>query len=781
MKIKPFIKNGVFLTLLLSALNLSAQKSPVDYVNVFTGTSNSRWQLFPGSTMPFGMVKLSPDNQENVWNGGYEYTISSISGFSHLHAMCLSGLSLMPTSGSSYANEGWVKSFPGIADGPFGGMWTAGYRSRFKKETEHASPGYYSVDLMDYNIKAELTSTMRCGMMRFTYPQGPAHLILNFDFPSEEKNEVLETHFEKITDTEVRGFIKQKNGYIPGYTVYFVLQLNRPFTTADGWRSEPYTGQENNYGTQWRQKRSVEKNLSNFKGAAQSGVILNFEAKENEAVIIRTGLSFVSMDQAKFNLDTEMKPYGYNFDQVVKANKTAWEGLLGKVEVFSSNEDDKVKFYTNLYRCYTGKSVMNDVDGRYVDACNNIQQLSGKDKSVYSSDGLWGTQWDLAPVWTLLSPRVAESWVNALLELSDKGGWIPSAPVALGYSPIMGAQHQNTLIISAWQKGIRGFDATKAFAAILHDYTTPGQPYRCGGFAGDRHLKSYQDVGYVAEEAGPASSTMEYAYDDWCFGQFAKTLGKDAVYRQFLKRSYNYKNIFDTTLRYVRQRHADGSWVQPFNAYKYGTIGGWNGRGFMEGTPFQYSFFVPQDVRGMIRMMGRDTFTNRLENGFKNNLFDLGNQPCLETPFLFNYAGKPWLTQKYSRLVANTMFDSSPYRGWAGEEDEGQMGAYYVLLSMGLFEMDGGCAAKPYYNLSTPVFDKVVIHLDSRYYTGKTFTIIANDNTKTNDYIQSATLNGKPMNRAWLYHDELVKGGVLEFHLADKANQQWGAEIPPAN
>ena len=759
-----------------------AQKKPADYVNVFTGTSNSRWQIFPGSTMPFGLVKLSPDNQDNVWNGGYEYTVNSISGFSHLHAMSLSGLSIMPVTGNAYANEGWIKGYPGPSDGPFGGMWTAGYRSRFDKATEHASPGYYSVYLMDYGVKAELTTTMRCGMMRFSYPETKeAHLLLNFDAPAEEKNEVTETHFEKISDREVRGYIKQKNGYVPNYIVYFVLQLNKPIVTADAWQTEPDTETASSYGTVWRKKRTVQKGIVTFNGKAESGVLLNFATTTNEAVIVRTGISMVSMEGAALNLQTEMQNTGFDFDKVVNTNKEEWNKLLGKVELFGNNENDKEKFYTNLYRTYTGKSVMNDADGKYTDACNKVQQLSGAAKAVYSSDALWGTQWDLIPLWTLLNPDIAANWTNALLELADKGGWIPYAPVALGYSPIMGAQHQNSLIISSYQKGIRGFDAQKAFNAILHDYTTPGVDYTCGGFAGNRHLTSYETYGYVADEAGPASNTLEYAYDDWCFAQFAKALGKEDTYRQFLQRSNNYKNQFDTAVKYVRRRHADGTWVQPFNPFHFGTEGGWNGKGFMEGTPYQYSFYAPQDVAGMIQLTGRDTFLNRLENGFKNNLFDMGNQPCLALPFLFSYAGKPWLTQHYTRHIANTMFNTSPYLGWVGEEDEGQLSAYFVLLSLGLFEVDGGCAAKPFYTLTTPLFDKIIIHLDNNYYPGKTFTIINKNNSTKNEYIQSAALNGKPINRAWIYHDEISKGGTLIFVTGAKPNKGFGLQPLPTD
>jgi predicted alpha-1,2-mannosidase len=759
---------------------IAAQKPAVDYVNVFTGTSNSRWMMFPGATLPFGMVKLSPDNQENVWNGGYEYTIASISGFSHLHAMGLSGLSMMPTTGNIYASEGWVKSYPGTADGPFGGMWTAGYRSRFDKKTEHAGPSYYSVQLLDYNIKAELTSTMRCGIMRLTYGQkNQAHLIINFDAPAEEKNNVYETYFEKVSATTYKGYTKQKSQYAADYTVYFFIRLNKAVDSTDGFITHVYTGNENNYGTAWRQKRDVQTNINRFKAAQGSGVILNFTADTNEQVVVESGISFVSADDAEQNLDEETAGYKFDFDGYVKQGKKIWNDLLNKVEVFGSNENDKEKFYTNLYRCYTGKSVMNDVNGKYVDVCKNVQQLKSPGGVVYSSDGLWGTQWDLTPLWTLISPQVAANWTNALLELADKGGWIPYAPVALGYAPIMGGQHQNSLIISAYQKGIRSFDAENAYQHILHDYTTPGENYTCGGFAGNRHLQSYIKHGYVADEDGAASNTAEYAYDDWCFAQFAKALGHEDVYKTFLQRSKNYRNIYDTTINYVRQRHADGSWVMPFNAYQFGTVGDWNGSGFMEGTPYQYTFYAPHDVPWLIKQMGIDSFTNRLEQGFKNNLFDLGNQPSLAIPFYFIYAGKPFLTQHYSRLITSAMFNTSPYGGWVGEEDEGQLSAYYVLLSAGLFEADGGCGVKPFYTLTSPVFNKIIIHLDKKFYGGKTFTIIANNNSGRNEYIQSATLNNQPVNRAWIYHDEIIKGGVLKYEMGATPNKAWGKEPVP--
>ena len=338
----------------------------------------------------------------------------------------------------------------------------------------------------------------------------------------------------------------------------------------------------------------------------------------------------------------------------------------------------------------------------------------------------------------------------------------------------MCAQHQQSLIVSSYQKGIRDFNTNQAWEAIWHDLTTPGVEMENGDFAGDRHLAAYLKFGYVPEEAGPVSSTMEYAYDDWAAAQFGLALGKTNEAAQLLQRSQNYRNVFDPQVQYVRRRHADGSWVEPFDPFHFGTEGGWNGPGFVEGTPG----FTPGLCRRMCRVSsncsGADQFNSRLEEGFAKGYVDLGNEPNLQAPFLFNYSGKPWLTQKYSRMVLRDYFELSPYTGWVGEEDEGQMSAYFVLMAMGLFEMEGGCAVRPYYDLSSPLFDRVVLHLDPAYYSGETLTIEAWGNSATNIYIQSATLNGHPLNEARLYHADVAKGGRLVLQMGPKLNEQWG-------
>lgn len=765
---------GIICLLLATTLIAQPRSSVLDYVNVFTGTSNSRWMLFPGPTLPFGMVKLSPDNQNNVWNGGYEYTVSSISGFSCLHAMSISGVSLMPVTGSLDQYPDFLKVFPGEPDGPFGGMWTAGYRSRFKKETERGSPGYYSVELLDYDVKVELTTTMRCGMMRLTYPQSSqAHIIMNNNFPTEEYSRIQEAYTRKVGSDEIDGYTRQSNQYAGNYTVYYVIRLSKPFESIDAWTTDNKTDIRNIYGIEWQRPRRFLQNVSEFRDSSGGGLILNFKTIANEKIIVKIGISFVSIENARLNLETEMSSFGWDFDSVLKSAQTVWENLLNRIQITDENEINKEKFYTCFYRCFSGKSVFNDANGQYPDMCGRIQQLPQNVDAVYSADGFWGGQWDLAPLWTLVTPKYASSWTKSWLELASKGGWIPEAPTGLKYAPIMGAQHHDALIVSCYQKGIRDFDAENALRAIKHDLTTQGIDYPCGGYAGNRQMNAYMDYGYVPEEDGPVSNTLEYAYDDWCAGQLALALNMQDKFRYFDGRSHNYRNVFDPSTGFMRRKHRDGRWVEPFDSLAFGTQGGWNGPGYMEGNAWIYSFFVPQDPTSLIEMVGRERFNQRLEKGFEEKYFDLGNEPSLYIPFLFNYSGEPWMTQGCSRYVPDKFYDTSPYSGWIGEEDEGQLSAYFVLVSMGLFEVDGGCSVNPQYDLSSPLFKKIIIHLDSTYYSGKTFTIETVNNSEKNVFIQSATLNGKSLSMPFVSHRDLVNGGKLIFDLGPQPNKGW--------
>lgn len=742
-------------------------KQPVDYVNVFTGTSNSRWMLFPGPTMPFGMVKLSPDNQTNVWNGGYEYTINSISGFSNIHSWSMAGLSIMPTTGE-------IRTFPGSSEGPFKDMWTAGFRSRFLKNEEIGKVGYYKVRLFDYDITTELTTTTRCGYMRMTFPQtDKANIMLNFNFLFEENNpEMRGAYLKKVSDTEVEGFIKNYSSFADEYVVHFVIRFSKPIDDVICWQHKPFKGNQL-YGIDWQKENEffheTEKQLH-----GECGAVIRFKTSKDEVVSLQSAISLVSIEQARLNLDTEMKPFGWDFDAVVKNNQDTWNKLLKKIDVETNIEDDKTKFYTNFYRAYASRTIWSDVNGKYTDMCENTQQLKAPADNIYGSDAFWGCHWNLFPLWTLITPSYANSWINSLLEMYDKGGWLPQAPEGVEYCKVMVGAHQIKLIVSAYQKGIRNFDVEKAWQAIKKNQTVPGIKHECGGWAGNINLDSFQKYGYVADEDGPVSNTLEIAFDDWAAAQLAKSLGKKNDYNYFIKQSQNYKNIFDPTTKFMRQRKANGDWVQNWDSLQ--NHGTWYGSGYVEGTAWHYSFFVPHDYNGLMKLVGKERFVNRLEQGFEKGYIDIGNQPNMQAPFIFNYAGKPWLTQKYARKCLSENFTTSPMSGWPGEEDQGQMGALYTLASMGLFEMDGGCAANPRYEITSPVYQKVTIHLDDTYYSGKDFVIEAHHNSQENIYIQSATLNGKPLTKPWFYHSDLIKGGKLILEMGKEPNKNWGSK-----
>ena len=732
----------------------AAERQPVDFVDCLLGTSTSRWMLYPGPSTPFSMVKLSPDNQERCWKAGYEYTIENIAGFSHLHSWTMGGLLTMPATGE-------LKTSPGGERDP-----NAGYRSRFRHETEIAVPGYYAVTLDDYGIRAELTSTTRGGFQRYTFPKAAdARILFDLQFPSEYGFRVLDAKITKVSDTEIEGSSRQHSAGYNDYTVHFVARLNKPFRSMGGW-----VGKE------------VRRDVKEIAGKGDVGCFLEFATDKGQAVLLQTGISLVSIEQARLNLKTEMSAFGWDFDAARTAARKTWSDLLGAIEVEGGTEAQKVKFFTNMYRSYCARTIWSDVNGKYVDMYEKVQQVPDPNSGVYGCDAFWNTFWNLNQLWTLAHPDIANQWVRSLLEIYDRGGWLPKGPTGIEYSSIMVASHEIALIVSAYQKGIRNYDVAKAYEAMRHIQTTPGRPHPGGGHVGNRQLKSYMKLGYVPVERGPVSNTLEYAYDDWCVAQMAHALGKTEDYKLFMKRGRNYRNVFDASVGYMRQKHADGKWVKDFSAY--------SGKGFVEGNSWQFTWFVPQDVKGLVGLLGRERFNTRLNDGLtasRTNRFNAtgdrmaafpinhGNQPNMQSAWLFNYSGKPWLTQQWSREIMALYYGLGPMDGYPGDEDQGQMGAWYVMSAMGLFEMDGGCAVKPIYEIGSPIFDRVVIHLDRRYYKGGRFVIETKNNSKDNLYVQRATLNGKAWNRPWLYHSDLVAGGKLILHLGPKPNERWGS------
>ena len=682
------------------AIASSTNKEPVDYVDPMLGTSSSRWMLYPGPSMPFGMVKLSPDNQKGVqtWKAGYEYTIENIAGFSHLHSWTMGGLLTMPTTGE-------LKVVPGPENDP-----DKGYRSRFSHSTEVASPGYYAVTLKDYSIRAELTATTRAGFQRYTFPKADkAHILFDLEFPTEYGFKVLDAHIEKVSDTEIEGYARQQSTRWNEYTVHFVAKFSKPFDSFGGWR------------TRGERTRTVE-DVDNISGLGDIGAFVNYSTSQGEVIMVKTGISLVSIEQARLNLETEMSGFGWDFEAVRNYARNTWNNLLSKVEVEGGSETNKIKFYTNMYRSYCARTIWSDVNGKYADMCEQVRQLEDPASPVYGCDAFWNTFWNLNQLWTLVTPDIANKWVKSLLEIYDRGGWLPKGPTGIEYSSIMVASHEIALIVAAYQKGIRNFDIKKAYEAMRRIQMEPGRFHECGGHVGNRQLKSYKEFGYVPVEYGPVSNTLEYAYDDWCVAQMAKALDKEADYEYFTRRAKSYRNIFDPTVGYMRQKHADGSWVKDFNAF--------SGRGWVEGNSWQYTWFVPQDVQGLINLLGKAEFNKRLAEGFEkarpnfvSNYVNHSNQPNMQAAYLFNYSGVPWQTQKWARAIMELYYGTGPINGYPGDEDQGQMGAWYVMSAMGLFEMRGGAAVRPIDEIGSPIFDKVIIHLNDKYYGGDKFII----------------------------------------------------------
>jgi predicted alpha-1,2-mannosidase len=758
---------------LVSTANLIHAKEPVDYVDPKIGTAikTKRWMLFPGATTPFGLVALSPDNLDRTgwYKGGFDPHLDNIMGFSHIHAWTMAGLLTMPTVGE-------LKVKPGPVDNP-----DSGYRSRFSKDV--ASPGYYAVTLDDYNIRAGFTATTRSGFHRYTFPKtDQARVLFDLKFPSEYAFDLIHADIEKVSDTEIIGYShmveRLSNSRWQDYKLHFVIQFDKPFKSHGFWKDDEII---------------ADTDQMQGKDDCDIGVFVDYSTEEGETVMVKTGFSLVSIEQARLNLETETAEFGWDFDAARATARNTWNNLLKQIEIEGGTEADKTKFYTALYRSYCARAILSDVNGKYTDMCEQVVQLKDPDSPVYGCDAFWNTFWNLNLVWSLVTPDIANKWVNSLLEFYDRGGWLPRGPGGMEYSGIMVGEHEIALIVGAYQKGIRKFDVEKAYEAMRKMQMEQGVLHACGGFAGSENLNVYKELGYVPYEEGPVSNTLEYAFDDWCVAQMAKALGNTDDYEYFLKRSQNYRNVFDPSTGFTRPKSRAGEWREDFDPMGNGPrqtnpSKDWRKsyHDFVEGNAWQYTFFVPHDVPGLIKLLGRDVFNTRLKDGFEKsrdakftshryeNYINHGNQPNMQAAYLFNWSGMPWETQYWAREIMDVFYGTTPEDGYHGDEDEGQMSAWFVMSALGLFQMDGGTSTKPIYEIGSPLFEKAVIHLDKEYYPGSTFTIEARNNSKENRYIQSAVLNGKPLEKPWFYHSELVAGGSLVLKMGPEPNKKWG-------
>jgi predicted alpha-1,2-mannosidase len=738
--------------------------TPADYVNVFLGTGHSRWMIAPGPWMPYGMVKLSPNNQNSGWQGGYEPTIENVAGFSHIHEWTMAGLLTMPTTGPLEISEG-------REDRP-----DSGYRSRIDKDREQGGIGYYRTHLSDYGIDAELTATTRAGLQRYTFPPAEeARILIDLQIPAEYKFDIQACRIEQVSDHRIEGFSTQQSRNVwfeshQDYTVYFVVEFDRPIASFGVWEGKDIK----------RGQRLLEAGAP-----SDAGAFAEFDLPEGGTVMLRSAISLVDIDGARKNLETELStPFAWDFDAVVKHQRDAWNSIFERVQIETPDYREKMRFYSNMYRAWCARTIWSDVDGRWVDPHEQVQQLADPQSPVFGCDAFWNTFWNLNQAWYLITPEYASQWVKSQLALYDAAGWLAKGPAGMEYIPVMVAEHEIPFIVGAYQMGIRDFDAEKAFEAMVKMQTEEWVPEIGGGQVGNKDLKPYLEYGYVPEGQGRASNTFEYAYDDWTVAQMAKALGKEEQYQEFMKRSRYWRNLIDPEVGFARSKNADGTWVEPFEIMQ-------RNEGFTEGNAWQYTWFVPHTPEDLIEMIGQERFVKELDTGFRNSeplrynapleqYWDFpvchGNQPAMQVSSLFNYAERPWLTQKWNRSIQDRYYGFGVGDAYLGDEDQGQMSGWFVMSAMGLFQTDGGCSVEPMYEIGSPRFDKVTIQLNPAYYPGKTFTIETRNNGRENVYVQSATLNGEPLND-WRFPASVVTGGgSLVLEMGPEPNENWGVK-----
>jgi predicted alpha-1,2-mannosidase len=756
---------------LLFAVALTAQE-PADYVNPFIGASTSEGKAgsyhglgktFPGAATPFGLVQVSPNTITGGDNGsGYSDEHTTIEGFAFTQMSGvgwygdLGNFLVMPTTGP-------LKTAAGKPDQP-----GSGYRSRYDKTSEQATAGYYQVLLTDYKIKAEMTAAPHSGMLRFTFP-AHAQSRIQIDLARRVGGTAVLQYVKVVDDHTIEGWMKctpEGGGWGNGngkadYTVYFYAQFSKPMQQAGVWSadipdslsrklesvtSDAYQQRVANAAVLYQVKEKEGHHLGFFTG---------FATTEGEQVLLKAGISLVSVEGARKNLQAEIP--GWNFDTVHHQARALWNKALGKIKVEGAGDNEKTIFYTALYHSMIDPRQVADVDNTYWGGDKQAHTGAGFVKrSIFSGWDVFRSQ---MPLQTLINPSVVNDMINSLVELADESGrhYLERWELLNAYSGCMIGNPAVPVIADAYAKGIRGFNVNKAFEYAVNS---------CEKFGNG-------EKGYTPGSLS-ISQTLEYAYDEWALSQLAGALNKKALQQKYALRAQSYKNLFDRSKGWFRPRNADGSW-QPWPPE--GRLKDWYGT--IESNPYQQGWFVPHDVPGMVALMGGQTKALAdLENFFEkvpqnmmwNAYYNHANEPVHHVPFLFNRLGAPWLTQRWTRAICARAYHNS-VEGLVGNEDVGQMSAWYVLAACGFHPL---CPGDTRYELTSPVFSRIELALDPLYATGKKFTIVAHDNAPDHVYIQKALLNGKPYNRCYIDHRDITAGGVLELYMGSTPVKSWG-------
>lgn len=783
------------LTLILGAAALASCSSGVNeeilgYVNPNIGTVHSRWFVYTPASVPFGMAKLGASTNGTYGNVqgweavGYEDTHTSIDGFPCFHEFQVGGLSLMPVNGE-------VKTTPARLENP-----QDGWRSTFDKSDEEAHPGYYSVLLKDYGIRAELTATKRVGFQRYTFPASESsHIIFNVGNREGESGNVRDS-YAVCDGNVVSGYIVTEPEYVKKYQagatvcMYFYATLSKAPESVSGFQY---------YGSELKDGNSIQ-----GPGAV---LVLNYKTSVNEQIDVKLGLSYTSVENAKANYMTEAE--NLSFDNARRSAAADWSEQLSRIEVKGGSEDSRIKFYTGLYHCLLGRGLASDVNGAYPKNDGTVGQIElGKDgKPVhnhYNTDAIWGGYWNLTPLWALAYPEYYNDWCASQLLVYKDAGWLGDGIACSKYVSGVGTNMVSIALAGAYNSGIRDFDIETMYAAARKDNLEWRDRIEGAGkmdvrrFVEDGYVPYVDDPGFVAYEKGATfsvSHTLEYSFSAYATAQLAKQLGHEEDYRQLMELSDGWAKVFDDDLKLVRPRVPGGEWIDNFDPYE-----SW--RGFQEGNAMQYTFFVPQNPDSLIARMGKDEFNERLDTIFTqarktifgggkvafafsglSSPYNHGNQPSLHIPWLFNFSGKPYLTQKWTRLICDEFYgtDGEHGYGYGQDEDQGQLGSWYVLAAMGLFDVQGGACSEPTYQLGSPEFDEITVHLSKFNAKGGKFRIITKGNSADAIYVQNATFNGKPLDRCWLYRDEVFNGGELVLQMGTEPSDVWNNSEPPVS
>lgn len=754
----------VFILVIIISFWSCREKAPLvaenenfsDKVYPTLDTENSRWFYFSSASRPFGMVNLSPDTEiDGAWGSGYRYKTDTIKGFSHIHAWQMSGLSVMPVTLNNSNEQSIYTDF----------------YSKFTHETEVIHPGYHYVELDRYHINAELTSSKRVGFHKYVFPKNEnAGILFNLNTilgPCKNSDgELFKTGDKELTGKLIAAPTSRRPKPL---TIFFKIDLN---TAIESVENDKETG---NYLV--RLKSSVK------------------------PVLMKAGISYTSVENASNNIQEEIPHWG--FDSIVNDSKSEWDGLLGRIKIEGGTEKVQKRFYTDLWHALQGRRIISDVNGAYPDNTGEefrIGQLPLNEKGIpkfnhYNSDAFWGAQWTINTLWGLVYPEIMEEFTHSLLQYYKDGGNIPRGPSGGNYTYVMTGASSTPFIVSAIQKGIIKNDLEAIYKALKKNHSVGGIMEKAGyehttvKGGGFKHYSEKEYVPHPNPEGkfgghqDGVSLTLEYAYQDYVLAQLAKKLGHTEDYDYFLRRSQNYQNVFNKKSGWMQPKDVNGAWGANFDPYQYEN-------GFNESNGAQSTWFVPHDIGGLAALMGgKDKAVEKLNNqfveaeklGFTSGTshnkelhpdysripINYGNQPSMQTAFIFYQLDRPDLTQFWSRKVTSTVFGGlSPSSGYNGDEDQGLMGSLAVLMKIGLFQMNGGTEDNPAYQIGSPIFDKVTIQLHPDYYSGGTLEIEAVNNSQENIYIENTSYNAVPLKSFSIRHEDLIHGGKLLLKMA---------------